>query len=45
MVVSSRLATLQELQTVYGARDLQDLVEIVMVDAHNARLANKPPRK
>jgi len=34
-VVSARLATLHELQTVYGLMDLWDLIEIHAVDAHN----------
>lgn len=37
MVVSSRHATLRELQTVYGAFDLYNLAEMVAVDAHNSR--------
>ncbi len=37
MVVSSRHATLRELQTVYGVLDLYNLAELVAVDAHNAR--------
>ena len=37
MVVSSKHATLYELQTVYGVRDLYNLAELVAVDAHNAR--------
>jgi hypothetical protein len=40
MVVSARLATLAELDTVLGVRDLYDLLEIVAVDAHNERLVN-----
>jgi hypothetical protein len=35
MAVSSGLATLHELQTVYGVADLFDLIEIINVDAHN----------
>jgi hypothetical protein len=41
MVVSSRLATLLELQTLYGVRDLYDLAEVVTVDAHNHRVASE----
>ena len=37
LVVSARLATLGELQSVYGAEDLYDLVEVVAVDAFNRR--------
>jgi hypothetical protein len=39
--VSSRLATLHELSTVYGTEDLYDLLEILTVDAHNQRLAEE----
>lgn len=31
--------TLRELQTVYGLRDLYDLLEVGEVEAHNARVA------
>ena len=34
-MVSSRMATLNELNTIYGVSDLYDLLEIVMIDAHN----------
>lgn len=37
MVVSGRLATLHELQTVYGALDCYNMAEIITVDAHNRR--------
>ena len=37
LVVSSRLATLHELQTVYGAVDLYDFLEVLAVDGNNAR--------
>jgi hypothetical protein len=40
-VVSSRLATLHELDTVYSTEDLYALLEIIAVDAHNKRLAAK----
>jgi hypothetical protein len=32
---------LHELDTVYGAEDLYLLIEIVAVDDHNQRIANK----
>ena len=35
-------ATLVELQTVLGTEDLQDLLEIAAVDAHNERVVNTP---
>ena len=34
-VVSMRLATLHETQTVYGLKDVYDLLEIGAVDAYN----------
>lgn len=34
-VISSRLATLNELQTVYGTEDLFDLYEVILVKLHN----------
>jgi hypothetical protein len=41
MVVSSRLATLRELQTDYGILDLYNLAELVSVDAVNhVQIAN-----
>jgi len=40
-VVSSRLASLAELDTVLGYEDLYDLLEIVMVDAYNQRPAKQ----
>lgn len=41
-VVSKHYATLHELQTVYGSKDLYDLLEVIAVDAHNIRILNKP---
>jgi hypothetical protein len=43
VVVSSRLATLHELQTVYGVSDLYDFLEILAVDAENERRLKAPP--
>jgi 4-diphosphocytidyl-2C-methyl-D-erythritol kinase len=40
-LVSRGLASLHELDTVYGTADLYDMIEIIAVDAHNQRLANK----
>ena len=39
VVVSSRLATLYELETVYGAEDLHLFLEVIAVDANNRNLA------
>jgi hypothetical protein len=41
-VVSRRLATLHELQTIYGAEDLYNLLEVIVVDGHNERVLSKP---
>lgn len=40
MIVSSRIATLRELQTVYGLEDLYNLAEVVIVDRHNVDALN-----
>lgn len=37
-IVSSGKATLHELQTVYGLADAYDLLEVLVVDAHNQRV-------
>lgn len=41
LVVSTRLATLHELDTVLGIEDLYVLTEIAMIDAHNRRIASQ----
>jgi len=40
-VVSSGHASLVELDTVLGLKDLYDLLEIIAVDHHNANIAAK----
>jgi hypothetical protein len=40
-LVSSKMATLAELQTVYGCEDAYDLLEILSVDNFNKSLINK----
>lgn len=40
-MISARLATLHELQTVYGLEDLYDLLEVALVDAHNRAVASR----
>jgi len=40
-VVSSKLATLAELQTIYGTEDLYTFLEIMIVDGHNQALASR----
>ena len=37
-LVSARMATLHELQTVYGVQDAYDMLEVQTVDAHNDHL-------
>jgi hypothetical protein len=39
--ISWRIATLHELDTVYGVADLYDLLEIGMIDAYNRRPKEK----
>jgi len=41
LVISKKLATLHELQTVYGCQDLYDLLEIIMIDHYNESLLYK----
>lgn len=41
VLVSSRIATLHELKTVYGVRDAYDLLEVVTVDNYNNREAQR----
>ena len=40
-MISSGKATLHEMDTVYGAEDVYDILEVVLVDAHNQNLMNK----
>ena len=44
VLVSRKLATLTELQTVYGVQDAYDLLEIVMIDDYNREVANEANR-
>ncbi|WP_345822892.1 hypothetical protein ABC766_32155 (plasmid) [Methylobacterium fujisawaense] len=37
-VLSSGKATLHELQTIYGVKDLHGMLEIIVIDANNARV-------
>lgn len=41
--MSSGLATLHELDTVYGLEDVYDLLELTAVDAYNRRALNPTP--
>jgi uncharacterized small protein (DUF1192 family) len=38
-IVSSRIATLHELETVYSLEDAYELIEVLSVDAINRRIA------
>ncbi|WP_404612874.1 hypothetical protein [Rhodanobacter hydrolyticus] len=40
-VVSSRLASLHELDTVYGTTDMWGFLEIIAVDNHNQSVMNR----
>lgn len=40
-MIASRLATLHELETVYGSEDLYLLAEIITIDGHNRRVASE----
>jgi hypothetical protein len=40
-VISHRLATLWELQTIYDLEDCYDMLEVMAVDAHNRRLMSE----
>lgn len=40
-MISSGLATLHELGTVYSVEDAHDLLEIATVDGHNRRVLRK----
>ena len=41
MICSRKLATLQELQTIYSLEDAYDMLEIIAVDNHNEAMAYK----
>jgi len=40
-VISKGLATLHEIDTVYGTQDIYDMLEVIAVDNHNHNLINK----
>lgn len=37
--MSARMATLHELDTVYGIADVYQMIEVLQIDAHNARIS------
>ena len=41
VLISHKMATLHELQTVYGLEDVYDMLEVVMVDAYNEQKLSK----
>ena len=41
IVLSAKMATLHEMQTVYSIGDVYDMLEVINIDAHNQALANK----
>ena len=41
MLLSKRMATQHELDTVYGVKDAYDMLEVVAVDDYNVALANQ----
>jgi len=42
--VSAGKATLHECDTIYGIEDIYDMIEIILVDAHNHAAMTKPQR-
>lgn len=44
-VLSRKYAKLHEMQTIYGAEDLHDLLELIIVDSHNERVLNEQQKK
>jgi len=40
-IINNKLATLHELQTVYSIEDAYDLLEVLIVDNNNARVARE----
>ena len=38
-LVSAKVATLHELDTVYGMEDVYDMLEVLIIDSENARIA------
>ena len=43
-MIASGKATLHELQTVYGLQDLYTMLEVIVIDAYNVRLARPKER-
>jgi hypothetical protein len=45
MILSLRMATLQELRTVYSLEDVYDMIEVANVDSYNRRLLEEARRQ
>jgi hypothetical protein len=43
-LISAKLATLHELQTVYGVADAYNMLEVLKVDLHNQRVSDRAQR-
>ena len=43
-IIGAELATLHELNTVYGAEDVYDMIEVLNVRAYNRRLIDEAAR-
>lgn len=43
-MISAKMATLHELDTVYSVEDLYLMLEVMTTDSHNARLAAEAAR-
>ncbi len=44
VLVSAKMATLHELQTIYSMKDAYDMLEILYVDNQNQQIANRKAR-
>lgn len=40
-LLSKKMATLHELDTIYGVKDVYDMLEIVIIDSYNNAIANQ----
>ena len=40
-IISNKLATLNELDTIYSTEDVYDMIEIIAVDAFNSKILQK----
>ena len=42
-LIAKRIATMHELDTVYGTKDIYDMLEIVAIDDYNNALLKRDP--